>query len=244
MGLFAEKKLCSICGKEKTKTKVKDGYVCSKCFNECDELFNKELSTVDEVKKFIEKGKKNNYYRKNFIATKVCYGIKFDDKNKKILLEKDLLVKPRIFDYKDLLEYEVLEDGETIVQGGLGRAVVGGLLLGPVGAIVGGITGDKKSKKVIKSLKVKLVFDQLYNGIEYVTFINSETKPDSFSYKTTMFILNELLSQLLKIKNENEKKIEIKYSIADEILKFKKLYDEGIITEEEFANKKNELLAK
>lgn len=222
--MFAEKKLCSICEKEKTKTKVKDGYVCSKCFSECDEVLDKSLLTLDEVKKYMEKGRENNYYRKNFVATKTCFKIKFDDKNKKIFIEKIFL--PRIFNYKDLLEYEVLEDGEALVQGGLGRAVVGGLLFGAVGALVGGITGDRKTKKVIKSLKLKLIFNNTNNGTEYIDFIKSETKPNSFSHKIAINNLNEILEQLLKIKNGNEKKVEINHSIADEILKFKKLHDE------------------
>ncbi len=51
-----------------------------------------------------------------------------------------------IFEFSNLLNFELLEDGETITKGGLGRAVAGGLLFGGVGAIVGGVTGGKKKQ--------------------------------------------------------------------------------------------------
>ncbi|EPZ54444.1 hypothetical protein H477_3583 [[Clostridium] sordellii ATCC 9714] len=49
-----------------------------------------------------------------------------------------------MYNYKDIIEFELLEDGESITKGGLGRAVAGGVLLGGVGAIVGGVTGIEK----------------------------------------------------------------------------------------------------
>ena len=70
--------------------------------------------------------------------------IKFDDNAKKILFPKTLLTKARIYNYSDLLGYEILEDGNTVTKGGLGSAVVGGALFGGIGSVVGGLTGGKK----------------------------------------------------------------------------------------------------
>lgn len=33
---------------------------------------------------------------------------------------------PKNYNFEDILKYELLEDGETITKGGLGRAVAGG----------------------------------------------------------------------------------------------------------------------
>lgn len=41
---------------------------------------------------------------------------------------------------------------------------------------------------------------------------------------------------------KNQPNDELKISIADEIEKYKRLYEEGVITKEEFCNKKDELL--
>ena len=34
------------------------------------------------------------------------------------------LTKTKIYSYSEIIEYEILEDGESITKGGLGRAVV------------------------------------------------------------------------------------------------------------------------
>jgi hypothetical protein len=35
---------------------------------------------------------------------------------------------PKIYNYSDIVDFELLEDGESITKGGLGRAITGGLL--------------------------------------------------------------------------------------------------------------------
>lgn len=62
---------------------------------------------------------------------------------------------PKIYKYSDIVDYELLEDGESITKGGLGRAVVGGALFGGVGAVVGGVTGHKKKYSCMHEFKNK-----------------------------------------------------------------------------------------
>lgn len=58
--------------------------------------------------------------------------------------------------------------------------------------------------------------------------------------KTAEMMINKI--NQLQMKNEGNKIKTNSFSSADEILKFKKLLDEGIITQEEFNRKKEELL--
>ena len=60
-------------------------------------------------------------------------------------------------------------------------------------------------------------------------------------------VLKKTLIPFVNAVNDSIEKIEksqksSKASVADEIIKFKKLLDEGAITQEEFDNKKKELL--
>ena len=54
-------------------------------------------------------------------------------------------------------EYETIEKDKSVI----GRAIVGGLLLGPVGAIVGGMSGigTKQETKIIKNEKEDIYLD-------------------------------------------------------------------------------------
>lgn len=252
-GLFGEKGTCSICGKEKTHKKLSDGFVCSKCLDLCGNnrnTFKKlENTTTAEILEEIEKERQANLDIANFVATRgVGKLIKFDDNAKKILFPKTLLTKARIYNYSELLEYEILEDGNTITKGGLGSAVVGGALFGGIGAVVGGLTGGKKSKEVVRSLKVKIVLDNKIVPAEYIELLKTEFKKDGFVYRAAKQEAEDIVAILASISAENEKNKESNNTPAvnndsiTEIKRYKELLDGGIITQEEFDKKKQELL--
>ncbi|MDL0397548.1 SHOCT domain-containing protein, partial [Clostridioides difficile] len=147
--------------------------------------------------------------------------------------------------FDDILEFELLEDGETIVKGGLGRAITGGVLFGGTGAVVGGITGKKTSRKVVEIFKIKITVKDINNPIEYINLINSKVKTNSSIYQKAFSDAQEILSILSIITKYNvmeDKKKSISSSTADEILKYKNLLDMEAITQEEFDAKKKELL--
>ena len=56
-----------------------------------------------------------------------------------------------------------------------------------------------------------------------------------------MKIRNEIKS-ILEIICNSDKKASASYSVADEIMKYKKLLDMGVITQEEFEAKKRQLM--
>lgn len=254
-GLFGKKGKCSICGVD-TKKEIADGFICSKCLDQAksnlNAIKNLKITSVSEIKEAIEKSKQDEIDIKNFKTTRKVKGyILFDDENKKIMFPKSILklTKAKIYNYSEIIEYEILEDGESITKGGLGRAVVGGVLLGGVGAVVGGLTGGKTTKRKIKTFQVKIVLDNLAHPVEYIDMLNgSETKSDSFIYKAIKKDAEDIVAILAGILNEKSKETiteSTETSItsgADEILKYKKLLDEGIITEEEFLSKKKQIL--
>lgn len=52
----------------------------------------------------------------------------------------------KVCSFQDVNDFELKEDGETVISGKLGSALVGGVLLGGIGAIAGA-SGKKKNKK-------------------------------------------------------------------------------------------------
>ena len=178
----------------------------------------------------------------SFKATKSIGSLMFIDE-----INKCFKIGNDIFDYANLLSYELLEDGQTITKGGLGRAVAGGLLFGGVGAIVGGVTGGKKTKGVCTSMKIRITLKNAHTDTVYITLINTETKTNGFIYKTMQSSAQLCISALDIIADQNSTEemsnLESEtVSSADEILKFKNLLDAGIITQEEFEAKKKQHL--
>ena len=121
--------------------------------------------------------------------------------------------------------------------------MVGGALFGGTGAIVGGVTGRKKTKEFCNSLRLKVTINDISNPVVYINFLETRTKKDSFTYKTLANSAQECLSvfQLICDKKNNEQS-QTSGDVTDEIMKYKKLLDAGAITQEEYDMKKKELL--
>src|SRR5690606_10900120 len=151
-----KQKICPICNEKLTflKSKLKGGIkVCAKhVVTEAGLVLTEtiEQSTVDDIKERIgllasakEELKKEI---DNFVATKkIGNFVAFDDNQQRWAVLSSFAGKVKqIYNYSDIVNFELLEDGESIASGGLGRALVGGALFGGVGAIVGGVTGKRK----------------------------------------------------------------------------------------------------
>lgn len=151
-----------------------------------------------------------------------------------------------IISFDEIISYEVIENEETISQGGYGMAAIGALTFGGAGGVAGSILG-KKTKGVCRSLKIKLTIDGLVSDVEYLHFVTMKTKKSSFIYKQALSDLHECVSALEIILSNHESDAEntndfSKSSDADEIKKYWELLQAGAITEEEFNKKKSELL--
>lgn len=252
--------ICPICNKKLSFIKQKlegDIMVCQKHFDEAgikvsDILNNLGPFTLEEVKERIELLRRSKERlaeeAAGFVPTKqVGNFMAFDDSQKKWAILSPLIGNiERIYSYSDIAGFELVEDGESVAKGGLGRALVGGALFGGVGAIVGGVTGKRKTTDVCNSLRLKITIDSINNPVAYINFIESKTKKDSSGYRVISGAAQECLSilQLIcdKQKGKEKETTDSSPSPADEIRRFKQLLDEGIITQEEFDKKKKQLL--
>lgn len=169
--------------------------------------------------------------------------IGFDETNKKwVIYDKYGLIE-QVYNYSDIVGFELLENGESVAEGGIKGALVGGILFGEAGAIVGSITG-RKTNEICNSLKIKVTLNDISFPVTYVNLIDSEVKKSNPIYKNNLEIAQKCLSafQLACNKQNDSKQENNKEPASDEIRKYKGLLDEGIITQEEFDKKKKELL--
>lgn len=214
------------------KPKVKINYESEKQGKVSD-----EINLVERIQRFNPTKKIGDY-------------LYIDEIKKEWTIPKGVFSKKvqQIYDYSDILSYELIEDGNSISKGGIGRALVGGALFGGVGAIVGGVTGHK-TKSTCTRLQIKITLNSTINPIEYITLISTETKKSSFIYNSAYNVAQQILSMLEIICNNNsEKTLTTQDTVSkpiddvDEILKYKNLLDKGIISKEEFEAKKKKIL--
>ncbi len=90
-------------------------------------------------------------------------------------------------------EYETIEKDKSVI----GRAIVGGLLLGPVGAIVGGMSGigTKKETKVIQNANEDIYIDIIAEK-QHFLFKVSKLNND-LAYKLYKKVQDEKMTKLI-----------------------------------------------
>lgn len=263
MGYFDTKAACAICGQEigfKVFQIKNKEWICSECHKKCTAL-NKKLPIkympAEKLKEVVNEYDEYRQSLKAFTATKrIDIFMQFDE-NQKLWFINDGFIggvkNPVIYNYSDIIDFELLEDENSITKGGLGRAAAGGLLFGGVGAVVGGVTGGKKSKAVCSSLRLRITVKDMNKSAVYVNFLNVDTKKSSFVYKarfdyaqqcvaTLQLICDQLEAEAAATAAEAGQAPSSSLSAAEEIKQFKELMDAEIITAEEFEAKKKQLL--
>lgn len=257
MGLFGNKQDCPVCGGKVAgllSTKIKDGVICNSCSSTCS-LEPEKYKTMDvnDIKERLEYRKLNREKLQAFNETDgVGFDLKIDDNSKTWILPFNKNYKENnveVFNFSDIIDYELNEDGETITKGGLGTAVVGGALFGGVGAIVGGGL-SKKNKAIVNRMYIRVSLSNKWVKNLSIYLINTETKKDGLHYRNVksnadkMISLFDFMVKQNQYNNNNNNIVaaNTNTSTADELIKLKSLLDNGILTQAEFDIEKAKLI--
>lgn len=224
-------------------------------FNEVDENNIRRLTKIsinEERKRFLTK--------RNLIDSKWVSDLNYticsiDEQKKEVwffyLDDKLNYTTLKNYTYEDILEVEVLVDGETITKTSrgsqLGGALLGGVLAGGVGAVIGGLSGSTTSQEKVGSIQLKITVNDIKNPVILLKIFNTSTPWDKNDeelkqYSETAMEWQGLFSVIIK---NGDKKVEAKAeteNTSDEIRKLHELLKDGILTEEEFNNQKHKLL--
>ncbi len=184
------------------------------------------------------------------------YLILRQDQKGQIYFDPDLNAFYRITAYDwDGPKYQIVEEGGTPGQtvttshGGLGTAILGDLLAGPVGAVIGYAAGhhsDTVSTAPVPPTKVKqeinspaaMTVTSLDGKISYTFEFNDNSRTDK-EIRTFNLSLPGKKPSSAPGKTSEESGTASPFT---EIEEYKKLLDEGIISQKEFDEKKKQLL--
>lgn len=105
------------------------------------------------------------------------------------------------FYFSDLLDYQVIENGDVVFEGSLLGTAVGAMAGGLTGALMG--ASASKATGICKELKIKLTVNSINHPIIYITLIDSDTKKWYKEYKTAVETADEISGVLSVIKARN-----------------------------------------
>lgn len=180
------------------------------------------------------------------------YSIAIDQSNKKWMLILANAATAYTYNFQDLINFEVCQDGKTIISGNEGEALLGGLMFGTVGAIAGA-AGAKEAVQNCTDLHIDISVNDVRHPYQCISFISATVAKESPEYTYETAVVKEVAALLSYIKaNSNEletQKISSRQSNYlnnnDKYIALEKLFElkeKGIVTEEEYKQKKQEIL--
>lgn len=164
--------------------------------------------------------------------TKLCLS---NAQEKTCVFSGDPALTPyRLIEINFTPKYETTTHTQT--KGHTGRAIAGGILAGPVGAIAGG-AGKKKSSTTSSTIEQPAPCS--------LCFVNLKTNtPNEIVVQTRSDIVKVLRESFLKrdLTGNTSKENSSSTVSLDDLRKLKEMVDEGILTQEEFDAKKKQIL--
>lgn len=178
-----------------------------------------------------------------------------NEPEKKLMISKNskiawnhVIEKSKIYSFSDILKYEVYENGKSVAEGNAGTALAGGLFFGIYGAIIGA-SASQNINQICTSLSLKIVVNDIEAPQFIINYIDTPLDKNSKEYAYQISKIKEACSYLEFIINnaktssnnmpENDSN---SLSYKQELVELKDLLDNGIITEEDFEQKKRKLL--
>lgn len=139
----------------------------------------------------------------------------------------------QVYNYSDILDFEISENGTKYKsKGGITRSVVGGLTFGAAGAVVGASTAKRIT--TVNSMNINITVDNPQNPLVTIVIICSEVNTSSFTYKNSVQLANQIISQLtymqskVKVKENLPLKSEFSIDTPTKVVGVTKNNDEGV----------------
>ncbi len=231
---------------------VSNGWICQYCgaqnsqfYTNCEKCYKPRMGIEGEVSR---------------AADNICDVLLVDnDRNTFRFVDSNI-----VYAFYQLDRFEYIEEGRQLLsssskQGGITRAVVGGLIAGEVGALVGTATA-KNSVVYTEYISNSYILIETDSMEVRVPIIDCRTAVNSQYYNKQMAIKGTLMKELDRIKQEGARQLEAKQrllelnskkeqtadaaqkTIPQQIAEYKSLLDNGAITEEEYNVVKKKLL--
>lgn len=134
-------------------------------------------------------------------------GISIDIASRQVALSTPAAT--RVLEARQIFEVELLQDDSSLLKTNrvnqLGGVVVGGLLLGGVGAVIGGLSGSKRNQSLVRKLTLRILtddFDAPHHDVVFFDWIGKGLSPDNKIYKEALEqaqLWHARVTQLLKL---------------------------------------------
>lgn len=157
----------------------------------------------------------------------------------------------KIYEFSQLINYEVYENGSSKVKGTAGKALIGGAFFG-LGGLILGSSMSKQINENCNQLKLIIRVNDSENPQMEITYLKNVNLDKSGKiYRNIKTNLQEVCSILEYIlnkktieqyKNINYEMHQVEKTNKEQLKELKEMLEEGLITQEDFDKKKKQIL--
>ncbi len=110
-----------------------------------------------------------------------------------------------VYGFDEIVSVEIARDGQSLQRTNRGSqvmgAAVGAALLGPVGLLVGGVTGSRRTTEKVKHLSLKVYTNDVHCPVQEIVFFHQSAglSPDSAQVRLAAQQLDEWYGRFLTI---------------------------------------------
>lgn len=170
-----------------------------------------------------------------------------DNDNKTFVYQKGKTYS-KVYNFKDIINYEVYENGKSKVQGRAGSALIGGAFFGLGGLIVGSSMSRDVDEKC-NQLKLFIRLNDIDCPQIVIVYVdNVEWDKSGWTYRNMKenlqsvcsvleFMMNNKTLELSETKESKPSKTK-----KEQLQELKEMLDDGLITQEDFDIKKRQIL--
>lgn len=174
-----------------------------------------------------------------------------DNQNKKFFYQKGKIYS-KAYKFSDIINYEVYENGKSQVQGRAGSALIGGAFFGLGGLIIGSSMSRNINEKC-NQLKLIIRLNDFDCPQIVITYVdNVDWNKNDWMYRNMKENIQAVCSMLEYMLNEKtleqsstvkqEEKTSEQKSQKEQLQELKEMLDDGLITKEDFEQKKKQIL--
>lgn len=174
-----------------------------------------------------------------------------DNQNKKFVYQKGKSFS-KTYKFSDLINYEVYENGHSKVKGRAGSALIGGAFFGLEGLVVGSSMSRNINEKC-NQLKLIIRLNDFDCPQIVITYVdNVDWDKNGWMYRNMKENIQAVCSMLEYMLNEKtleqssavkqEEKTSEQKSQKEQLQELKEMLDDGLITQEDFEQKKKQIL--
>lgn len=240
--------------------------------DQVDALVRQQTAKRDLMKQVLDEAAQSGFEANSVVTdTTNTRCIAIDAHRRKFLLKPTPGEDYAVYDYADLIDFSLSQDGSTLITGTSGDAFIGSLFMGTTGAVIGA-AGPRQLLEFCSDLHIELVLNDTENPRVVLPLISTEMPKSSPEYKYVAERAKEMIALLQIVRSHAQRPQPDRQPVqeaipaeareapdaetaalpaaseaelaqaAEQVRLYKELFDEGLLTREEFEAKRKELL--